>query len=304
MADSDRVKLITDQLEATYQNLRLAAANISGLLQVGRATCDEIKAYNLWALATYNAQRGMLDTLRAQGEEGVPDAPEYPTLFAWNGLTGEDAVNFDCTGQPSSLSGAMARALSGPDENSVFLGTNQIKIVTTDQHVYNPEASPSFATLLAIQDSRANKTTQLGYVWVLIAIAGIAISIAIAVTELLHYLQASNLEEETTKRTQIQSQAYATYTAARLQCYASAKSSGKTDEEATAICTKLVDPPKFDKPPGSSEWGLLQYVGLTVVLGGVAMLGWKLYERRLSGQPIFPGLAPAHHHDDYDDSPA
>lgn len=295
MADSDRVKLITDQLEATYQNLRVAASNLSGLLNVGRATCDEIKAYNLWALATYNAQRGMLDTLRAEGEQGVPDAPEYPTLFAWNGLTGEDAVNFDCTGQESSLSGSMRRALSGPDAATIYLGLDKIKIVTTDQHVYSPEASPSFATLLAIQDARANPQAGLGVVWVLIAIAGIAISITVAIVALLNYLEKSNLQEETTKRTQAQSQAFAVFTAARLQCYSACKASGKSDADCVATCAKLVDAPKFDAPPGTAQWGLLQYVGATVVIGGIALVGWKLYERKQMGQPIFPGLLPSGH---------
>lgn len=300
MADSDRVKLITDQLEATYQNLRLAASNLSGLLNVGRATCDEIKAYNLWALATYNAQRGMLDTLRAEGEQGVPDAPEYPTLFAWNGLTGEDAVNFDCTGQETSLSGAMAAALRGPTPQAIYLGLDKIKVVTTDQHVYSPEASPSFATLLAIQDARANPQAGLGVVWVLIAIAGIAISLTIAITALLNYLTKSNLEEETTKRTQAQSQAFAVYTAARLQCYSACMASGKSAADCVTTCQNIVDKPNFGPPPGTpGQWGLLQYVGATVVIGGIALVGWKLYERKTMGEPIFPGFLP--HHDEHDE---
>ncbi len=65
MADTaTRVQTITANLEQTFQNLRLAARNISGLLATGKATCDEVQAYNVWALATYQAQIGMANALQ------------------------------------------------------------------------------------------------------------------------------------------------------------------------------------------------------------------------------------------------
>jgi len=298
MSDSDSVKLITDQLEATYQALRVAAANISGLLSAGVATCDEVKAYNLWALATYNAQRGMLATLAANGEQGVPSLPSYPTLFAWADRTGEDAINVDCTGQDSSLSGAMRRALNGPDKATVYLGTDKIKIVTTDQYAYNPENSPSFQQLLQAQNVPG---LGLGPLAVFIIVAGIAITISVAISALLDYLKTSKLDEEVTKQTREQANAFANYTGARLQCYQGCTGQGSSASDCVATCKKLVDKPDIKIPclpgePNCSQWGVLQWVGLTVVIGVGSLIGYKLWQRRMRGEPLIPdfNLPQAH----------
>jgi len=58
------IKEITDNLEEVRKSLIRAASHITGLVQVGRATCKEIKTYNIWALGLYNLQVGMLSRLR------------------------------------------------------------------------------------------------------------------------------------------------------------------------------------------------------------------------------------------------
>jgi hypothetical protein len=289
MSDSEDVKLITDQLEATYQALRVAAANISGLLSMGVATCDEVKAYNLWALATYNAQRGMLATLAANGESGVPALPAYPTLFVWADQSGEDAVNVDCSGQDSSLSGSMSRALRGPTDQSVYLGLDKIKIVTTDQYAYNPENSPSFQTLLKAQTPGLG----IGPLAVLIIVAGIALTVSFAISALLEYLKASKLDEEVTKQTKQQADAFANYTGARVQCYQGCIGQGGTAADCVATCKKLVDKPdiKISCLPGQpncNQWGLLQWIGVTVVIGIGGIITYKLWDRHRRGEPLIP----------------
>jgi hypothetical protein len=294
MADADRVAQITNDLEASYQSLQQSAQNISGLLSLGVATCDEVKAYNLWALATYNAQQGMLSELKAAGQDGVPDAPPYPTLFAWNDVTGEDALNIDCTGQATSLSGAMARALTGPDANTVYLGLDRIKIITTNQYDYNPSASPGFNQLLAQQQQAG-----LGIepITLTILIAGIAIGLYYAViSPLMAYLTKSKLEEELTGEVKQQAQAFASYTSARVQCYNACITSGKSSADCTATCQKLVDKPNIKVPclPGQPDcdqkWGLLQWTGFTVITGIALMVGWKLYERHREGKSFIPSF--------------
>lgn len=303
MADSDDVKTATDQLQATYENLRQCAANISGLLQAGEATCDEVQAYNLWALATYNAQVGLIQTIKAAGEgQGMPDAPDYPTLFAWLGQSGESAINIDCSGQASSLSGALGKALAGPTASSTKLSLKQIQIITTDQHLMNPENSPSFAQLIAAQNAAAPKQAGLGIGFaIVILIAVLSISVTVSIVAILSYLKSSNLEKAATARTQAQSQAFATFTAARLQCLQACTGGGGSQADCTASCDQLIAAPTIDNPPGATgKWGFLQYLGLTVVLGGAAYVGWHLYERKMSGQPLFPGLQkllPAGHHE-------
>lgn len=308
MSDADDVKTITDALEATYQNLRVAAANISGLLGLGTATCDEVKAYNLWALATYNAQRGMLQTLTANGEQNIPDAPAYPTLFAWNDQQGEDAVYIDCTGQASSLSGAMKRALKGPDATSVLVGLDKIRIVTQDQYVYNPEKSPSFAQIL---ESQKQAGLGIGALLVFIIVAGVSLTVAYAVSALLDYLKASKLDQEVTKQTQAQAAAFANYTGARLQCYQACVNQGTSAQDCVATCTKIVDKPDIKIPclgPNcDTSWGALQWIGFTVVVGSIGMIAYKIYEHKKTGAPLFSKLdfnlpeLPGHH-DEHDEA--
>lgn len=309
MSDADSVKTITDLLEGTYQSLRVAAANISGLLSLGTATCDEVKAYNLWALATYNAQRGMLQTLAANGEQGIPDSPAYPTLFVWADQTGEDAVYIDCSGQTSSLSGSMLRALRAPDTQTVYVGLDKIKIVTTDQFAYNPEAAPDFQKLIAAQT--AGNGLGIATLVVLIIVAGISLTIVAAVSALLKYLEASKLDEEVTKQTKSQADAFANYTGARLQCYQACVNQGTSAQDCVATCTKIVDKPNIQIPclgPNcNTGWGILQWIGFTVVVGGLGLVAYKVYERKKSGQGIFPNLdfhLPEAHELDHDHAEA
>lgn len=289
MADqTQRLKTITDNVEATYQSLRRAAANIAGLLQLGRATCDEVKAYNLWALAMYNTQRGMLATLRANGEQGVPELPQAPTLFTWRGVQGADAWKIDCGGQESSLSGVMKRALKGPKSGSPLLSTNEIQISTSDQFVYDPASAPSFKTLLAVQEARGKQQVAgMGVVGILIAIAGIAIAVSVAVAAIMHYLEVNEVQEANTRQVQLQADAFANYTQARLSCYASCTQQGKSTEECVSICAKLVDKPDIKLPFGDKKWGVLQWVGFTVVAGVGFMIAVKIWKRRREGRPIF-----------------
>ena len=297
MTDPQLIKAITSNLESTYNNLRRSASSISGLLAVGRATCDELKVYNLWALATYNAQRGMLATLRNAGEN-VPTLPTYPTLFAWRGQAGTNAINFDCSGQESSLSGlaenragrrvrarAMKRALSGPDAQTVYVSSDQVEAVTVDQADYDTASGPSFADL-------ANQG-QLGIApIVILIIAGLSVAVYFAIDAIAAYLTESDIQRETTERTAIQSQAFATYTQARLSCYADCTGRGGTTEACVDTCARLVDKPdiKIDSARGIASWGFFQWIGFTVVAAAGGVAAWKLWEKKKRDGRILPEL--------------
>jgi len=290
MADDDatRLKTISDNIEGMYQSLRQAAANISGLLQGGQATCDEVRAYNLWALATYNTQRGMLDTLRAGGESGVPDLPAAPTLFAWAGIEGIDALNIDCGGQASSLSGLMKKAMRGPAPTTQFLSTNEIQIITTDPHVFQPDKAPTFKTLLAVQQARQQQAMAgLGFPLVLIVIAAIVVSVSVAISAIMHYLDVNAVQEANTEQTKIQAQAFSEYTNARLTCMANCTAAGKSQDDCVAQCKQLVTPPHITLPGQDSSWGTLQWVGFLTLATAGSFVAWKLYQRHKAGQPVF-----------------
>lgn len=293
MADqAKQLKTIADNLEATWQSLRRAASHISGLLQLGRATCDEVKAYNLWALAIYNTQRGMLSTMRANGQTDVPALPPAPTMFTWKGVQGADAWKIDCSGQETSLSGAMTKALKGPDDTTTYLSTNEIQIVTQDQFLMQPDQAPSFANLIALQQQRAQEGvagTGLGVAWaVVILVAGIVVGVGVAIAAIMRYLEVSEVQEANTKQTALQADAFANYTSARLSCYSSCTQSGKSTEECVKTCAKLVDKPAFTYPgQGGGKWGMLQWIGFTVVAGVGTMIAVHVWRRKREGRPVF-----------------
>ncbi len=287
--DADRLKLIADNIERLYQAMRRAAGNIAGLLQVGQATCEEVRAYNLWALATYNTQRGMLATLRANGETGVPELPPSPTLFGWKGVSGEAAWQIDCASSGmNGLAGALSAAMKATP-TAKRLSTNEIEIITQDQHALDPERSPSFATLLQVQAARNQPGVNgLGaFPLILIAIAGIAIAVSVAVAAIMHYLETSAVQESNSKQVALQADAFANYTAARLECLKTCTGQGGKTEQCVATCSKIVDKPKFTLPGQGKPWGWLQWTGFTVVAGFGTLVAWRIVRRKIQGRPLF-----------------
>lgn len=297
-ADPAVVKAITQNLETTYTSLRAASNNIAGLLNAGRATCDEVQAYNLWALSTYNLQRGMLETLRAAGEI-VPTLPNYPTLFAWRGQAGTAAINFDCRGQESSLSGprsmhflgaakprmlrqAMRRALSGPANDATFLSADQVTIVGGNED--DAALAPAFATL-------ANRQLGIAPIVVLL-IAGISVAVYFGIQALADYLTESDIQRESTERTAIQAVAFEQFTRARLACHNDCIARGGTQEACASTCARLVEKPdiKLDALRAAKDWTLTQWIGVSVLIGGGAIIAMKLWDKKKRDGRILPSF--------------
>jgi hypothetical protein len=112
-----------DVLEKTYQSLRKAARSQAQLLTLNGAKCTEIRQYNLLMMATYNAQAGWMELLRNRGVAGVPASPPFPTLFAMQGVSGQQALDIDCAQLPT------------------FVGPQQIRIITSDRQLWDPNVS-------------------------------------------------------------------------------------------------------------------------------------------------------------------
>lgn len=297
--DATDANTIACNLQATYDSLNAAASNISGLLAAGQATCDEVQAYNLWALATYQVQKGMLATLRAGGEQNVPELPPDPTLFAWQGVDGADAVNIQCSGQDSSLSGVMDRALKGPTTSSTYLDLTQIRVITVDGSSFaDAGTQPTYAQLLNIQNQQAG--LGLTPVVIFLIIASITVAVSIAIAALMNYLKTNSIQVETTQRTAQQAAAFATYTNARLTCLSQCTAAGGSTSACVTQCKNLVAKPDFKDPLAQGSWGTLQWVGLAVVIGMGAIVAYKVWQRKMAGESIFPSLpdfgVDEHHH--------
>lgn len=275
--DPAQVKQITDALERTYQSLRKAVVGLSTLVQTGRATCDEVKAYNLWALAVYNAQRGMLTTLRAAGEPNVPSVPAAPTLFVWKGITGANAWKIDCGKPVSGLADAMHRALQGPGPEPVYLSNDQIQIYTEDPQALNPSAAPSLASLVP------HPTNGLGLaplIW-LIIIAGATYAVTQAIGALAAWLTENSIQVETSNRMETSARAYEQYISARATCMSACLASGSTSTACADQCEKLIPKPSLvvDAARAPASLGFWATVGIVTVAVVGGALAYSKYHR-------------------------
>jgi hypothetical protein len=269
--DPATIKQITDDLEATYRALNSAAGNLDKLLAIGQATCDEVQVYDLWAISTYNLQKGMLDTLRAAGQPGIPNRPPDPRLYAWHGVDGSQAYNFDCSGS-KSLSGAMARALRGPTATSQLLSFNEVRAINQIPPPPGPGV-PTFAQM-------ANRGTGLGNPIPLIIWIALAVITLIAVAEFVSYLEENAIQVEQTNRTRVQAEAYDKFLAARAECFSAQVARGVAPGDATNACAKLVEAPQIDMP--GNGLGFFGWLGV-ISAAGVGGMGLLFYLQRKYG---------------------
>jgi hypothetical protein len=96
---------VTTAVENAWNTVRRAARSVSLLYAQGAATCQDVKTYNLLALAVYESQKAMLEFFRAQGVTGLPALPPSPTLFNWKTTLGKDSALLDCS---MPLAGSLA----------------------------------------------------------------------------------------------------------------------------------------------------------------------------------------------------
>jgi hypothetical protein len=292
-AQAQTVKAITDNIEAAYQGLRRTAQNISMLLSAGQATCQEVKAYNLYALSVYNTQRAMLTRMRAAGQTGIPELPPFPTLFAWKGVAGPDAFKVDCgksgmAGVPfgtyslaaPQLGSVLAEAMNSTRlQSPTYLSSDQINIITSDKQVAIREQD--FPSLAQVTNAGLGLPPLA-----IIVVAAIAITVTVSavVYSIMQYLTESKIQEETSARTKLQVQAYENYTATRAACFNDCVSRGNSVAGCVAQCGKLVKEPDIREMTGRGGAGggmsTLETVGLATVAGIGGVVLFMLYRRR------------------------
>lgn len=273
---------IAQNLEASAQILRQTAANIQTLLNLGRATCSEIKAYNLWAFSLYHCQRGMLTAVRAAGQTDVPELPPYPTLFQWRGVAGENAGRIDCNTTQQGLTGALRDAMR--DEHPIYLSTREVTTVTQDQQTL-PNTGPSYGQLVQMAEG------QLGGWFIPLLIAGAVVAIgAAAFYSLSKYWKEQTIQENTTERARVQQVAFREYTAARVGCYGDCMARGYTQEQCTDVCKQLIDKPdiKIDAARAPGDTNNLITGGAVLAVTAVGGFIWWLRRRNQQHSMMVP----------------
>lgn len=286
--DLAQIKKITDNLEASYQSLNRAALSLTTLVRAGRATCDEVRVYNLYALSMYASQRGMLSALRAAGEPNVPALPPNPTLFAWKGISGAQAYNVTCDGKPGSLSGLMGRVLKGPADGAVYVSSDQINVERGA-----PPSDVKVPSLAALVQAQA--ASGLGNPIVLIVIiAAIAVTISVGLYALFSFLTENAIQVETSDRMRVSSAAYEKFIGARAACVSQCLTKGESMVNCVAACDSLIPKPNLivDSARGQKGLTFTQILGWGAV-GIAGFWAWSKIRGRRDDLPAAYAMVPS-----------
>ena len=87
---AQQIQAIAAQVEVAWREITKTRTALSFLIQHGKATCTDIKTYNLLAKSTYFYQRAMADTIRGAGGQAPVSTHPGQTSAAQNIWTGGD----------------------------------------------------------------------------------------------------------------------------------------------------------------------------------------------------------------------
>lgn len=281
-----QLQALSANVEVAWQNITRARAALSFLINAGKATCNDIKTYNLVAKSTYYYQRTMADTIRAAG--GQAPAIPAPMYVAYKGKSGDDAINWDC----SQLAGCVPNGFGDFCVDPRYVE-------------WRAELTPS--DVAAVQEtlsrvSFADKPSDLGAVPVAAIIYLVIVAITVGV---IGYIALKIVEAfaglpqkvEYTKQMAVTAERHRATMEARAKCLADCTAQGKDEIACAKACANVF--PDF-KPPsqggGLGIWGWVLGVGL---VGGLAYLGWRAWH----GGGRYAGIEGGHDDDgdQYDD---
>jgi hypothetical protein len=270
---SAALQRITGNVESGYQSMARAKTALSALIAAGKATCHEVRAYNLYTTAIYNFQKATLQTLRGAGQTDVPALPPLPVYVAWRGITGDKAINIDCA--QAQMQGA-----TPTPAGDFYVGANMVEFrVGTDTTDSVPIATISQLVNAAKKDPSAQAPPPgLGAVpLVTIIIIGLVVALTAVVAVALTYLYSDlKAREEETKQITIQAAQYERTLAARASCLEQCLDKGNSPDDCTKACAKTL--PSFDpsyRP--DNNWGLFATIGAVAVVGVLGVVGYKIW---------------------------
>lgn len=250
-------------VEAAYRENTRCRTALSGLINVGRATCQDVVSYNLATKAVYAYQASVCGIIRANGGNApVVPPPEY---IAWRGVAGDAAVDIDC-GSPQMRG----------------LGATPTTFVDASQVEWRPGATTQDTitvqqVVAAAQRAQAAGAPGLGVAplaLVTIAVVGLFVTIGLAIV--LKIVEA--LTDVPQKK--LQMQAIATQRAAhkeslekRWACYQDCTGRGRDPAECAKACDRLM--PGFKPVIPGGGLGIVGTVAGLAIMGVVIYAGWR-----------------------------
>lgn len=255
-----RVKKSLVALESAYQDLLKTGKLITAQLTRGAAKCTEVKEYNLLMMSTYNQQLGWLQAMRNSGMSNIPETPPFPTLFGMMDVSGEDALDIDCSKLPN------------------LVGPSNVKIISDGTQIFGG----------GMTEFDSFKHGGLGVIW--FVVAGVALVAAVGATWVMldNNATARQLSADKAKRLETRADTLKKNAEARATCNdrCLAKITDPGSQAAIQKCADVCDkihpkvPDDFFKDGTPKEGlGIVKTIGWIAILAGVAIGGGVLYKR-------------------------
>jgi len=267
-----QIQAMMANVEEAHRAVVTSRTALSALIAGGKATCTDVRTYNLLAKAVYAYQASVAGIIRANG--GAAPAIPPPLYVAWKGVSGEAAISVDC----SQLRGAVGNGLGDyyvPPERVEWKQeatpadvqvVNQVVAAVGKVQVQPSNGRLGFAPLAAIP---------------IILIGIVVIVIAAIVLKIVEALKDIPAKIETTKQVAIQAKQHQAVLDRRQACYADCANRGGDAIQCAKACDRLN--PSFKPTLPSTGWGWLGTLAALGVLGLVGYGGYRFLRGRQYG---------------------
>lgn len=263
------IQTMMANVEAAYQSNAKARTALSGLLAVGRATCQDVVAFNLATKAIWAYQASVAGIIRANGGD-APVVPA-PLYIGWRGVQGDAAVDIDCGS--AQMRGAGLGATSTGD---VFIDPTKVE--------WRPGATPRDVATVNQIVAAGNRAIAAGapglgepisaITVVTIVIVGIlVVTSLIIILKVVEALTDVPQKREQTRQIAIQRQAHQASLEKRWACYNDCAKRGRDPVECAKACDRLT--PEFKPVIPSGGLGLVGTIAGVTVLGLVIYASWR-----------------------------
>jgi len=253
-------------VEVAHRQVTKAKTALSVLMNAGRATCNDVKTYNLQVKAVYAYQASVASIIKANGGAAPPIPPPY--YVAYKGVPGDQAINIDCS----------SAQMKGPD------GTPAV-FVKPDQVEWREGATPSDTAVIQQLTTAANAAVVQGnqtlgnplLAAIPIVIVGIVVVVAgYIVLKIVEALKDIPAKRETTRQIAIQAEQHTANLEKREKCYGDCASRGGDAVQCAKACDRLI--PGFEPKLPEGGWGAIGTVLGIAIVGVVAYAGYQAWQ--------------------------
>jgi hypothetical protein len=273
------IQAIAAQVETAHREITRSRTYLSILINAGRATCTDVKTYNLLAKSTYFYQKSMADTIRGSG--GQPPEVSPPLYVGWKGVSGDQFANVDCS--TAQLAGAGVPNGLG----DFFIDPMRVEwrsgALPSDQ-----QAIAQMFAGVQLMPEGANPNglgNPLLVAVVPVIIWGVIITITgYIVLKIVEVFKDVPGKVEYTRQTAIAAERHRATLEARAKCLTDCAAAGKDPIACAKSCAKVL--PDYHAPsPYSGGIGIFGWVLGAILVGGAAWVGWRL----VTGRGLLPG---------------